>query len=189
VATVLDDSGEGTYLLRRGPLWKAVRASGSLPAVLPPTFTEDGRMLVDGAVTDNIPLRSMKAIKAGPNLIVHFGTRSMQQRFAVDYASIPGRWSLFRQMLTPSGRRKLPNLPNPIDVLQRCLTMHQTTDSLPLGPLDLVLTVPVLPGANFMDFDRHSEVFTASYQWCCQQIDLLAEQENSALAAILAAGA
>ena len=36
VATVLDGSGEGLHLLRRGPLWKAVRASGSLPAVLPP---------------------------------------------------------------------------------------------------------------------------------------------------------
>jgi predicted acylesterase/phospholipase RssA len=32
-------------------------------------------MLVDGAVIDNIPLRSMKALKAGPNLVVHFGER------------------------------------------------------------------------------------------------------------------
>ena len=186
VATVLDDSGEGTYLLRRGPLWKAVRASGSLPAVLPPAFTADGRMLVDGAVIDNIPLRPMKALKAGPNLVVHFGTRAMPQRFEVDYASIPGRWGLFRQMLTPSGRRQLPDVPNPVNVLQRCLTMHQTPDSLPLGALDLVLTVPVLPGANFMDFDRHSDVFEASYQWCRHQIDELVGQENSALAAILA---
>jgi NTE family protein len=30
VATVLDGSGEGLHLIRRGPLWKAVRASGSL---------------------------------------------------------------------------------------------------------------------------------------------------------------
>ena len=143
-------------------------------------------MLVDGSVIDNIPLRSMKAIKAGPNLVVHFGTRAMQQRFAVDYASIPGRWGLFRQMLTPSGRRKLPNLPNPVSVLQRCLSMHQTPDSLPLGPLDLVLTVPVFPGANFMDFDRHTEVFAAAYRWCHQQIDELADKGSPALAAILA---
>jgi NTE family protein len=119
-------------------------------------------------------------------LVVHFGTRAMPQRFAVDYASIPGRWGLFRQMLTPSGRRQLPDVPNPVNVLQRCLTMHQTPDSLPLGALDLVLTVPVLPGANFMDFDRHSDVFEASYQWCRHQIDELVGQESSALAAILA---
>jgi tetratricopeptide (TPR) repeat protein len=45
----------------------------------------------------------LRALKAGPNLIVHFGTRSTQERFAVDYASIPGRWDLMRKMLTPSG--------------------------------------------------------------------------------------
>jgi NTE family protein len=186
VATVLDGSGEGPYLLRHGPFWKAVRASGSLPAVLPPVFTDDGRMLVDGAVVDNIPLRPMKALKAGPNLVVHFGARAMQQRFEVDYTSIPGRWRLVRQMLTASGRRKLPDVPNPISVLQRCLVMHQRPELLPIGPLDLVLTVPALPGANFMDFDRHTEVFEAAYQWGRRQIDELAEKGDPALAAILA---
>jgi NTE family protein len=186
VATVLDGSGQGPYLIRRGPFWKAVRASGSLPAVLAPVFTDDGRMLVDGGVIENIPLRSMKTLKAGPNLVVHFGMREEPQRFEVDYTSIPGRWRLVRQMLTPSGRRKLPVVPNPINVLQRCLVMHQSPELLPAGPLDLVLAVPALPGANFMDFDRHAEVFEAAYQWCRGRIDELDKQGNPALAAILA---
>jgi len=186
VATVLDGSGEEPYLLRRGPFWKAARASGSLPAVLPPVFTDDGRMLVDGAVIDNIPLRPMQALKAGPNLVVHFGARANQEHFAVDYMSIPGRWDLMRQLLTPSGRKKLPAVPNPIGVLQRCLVMHQRPESLPLGPLDLVLTVPPIPGANFMDFDHHSEVFDAAYQWCRRRIAELEDKGDPALAAILA---
>jgi NTE family protein len=186
VATLLDGSGQGPYLMRRGPLWKAVRASSSLPAVLPPVFTDDGRMLVDGGVVENIPLLSMKTLKTGPNLVVHFGLRGMQQQFAVDYVNIPGRWSLIRQMLTPGGRRRLPALPNPIAVLQRCLVMNQSLALLPVGPLDLVLTVPNLPGASFMDFDRHLEVFQAAYEWCNDQIDALNDQRNPALAAILA---
>jgi NTE family protein len=186
VATVLDGSAEGPHLIRRGLFWKAVRASGSLPAVLPPVFTDDGRMLVDGGVIENIPLRSMKTLKSGPNLVVHFGLRDMQQRFAVDYRSIPGRWPLVRHLLTPAGRRRLPAVPNPIAVLQRCLVTHQNPELLPVGPLDLVLTVPALPGANFMDFDRHSEVFEAAYQWCGRRIDELAGQGDPALAAILA---
>jgi NTE family protein len=123
VATVLDGSGDGLHLLRRGPLWKAVRASGSLPAVLPPMLSDDGRLLVDGAVIDNIPLRPMQALKAGPNLVVHFGERGMPQRFATDYMSIPGRWSMMCRMLTPSGRRALPQVPSPIGIIQRCLVM------------------------------------------------------------------
>jgi NTE family protein len=186
VATVLDGSGEGLHLIRRGPLWKAVRASGSLPAVLPPVLTDDGRMLVDGAVVDNIPLRPMKALKAGPNLVVHFGERGASQRFTADYASIPGRWGLMRQMLTSSGRRNLPEVPSPISVIQRCLVMNQAPELLPLGPLDLVLQVPVLAGASFMDFDRHAQVYEAAYRWCGRQIDALLDHGNPALAALLA---
>jgi NTE family protein len=185
VATVLDGSGDGLHLMRRGPLWKAVRASGSLPGVLPPVLTDDGRMLVDGAVVDNIPLAPMKALKAGPNLVVHFGGRGAPQRFAADYASIPDRWGLMRQMLTPSGRRKLPDVPSPVGVIQRCLVMHQAPELLPLGPLDLVLEVPVLEGASFMDFDRHAQVCDAAYRWCRGQIDVLLEQGSPALAALL----
>jgi NTE family protein len=186
VAAVLDADGEGPYLIRRGPLWRAARASGSLPAVLPPVFTEDGRMLVDGGVIDNIPLRAMKALKSGPNLVVHFGARHPAHRSPVDYADIPGRWRLARAMLTASGRSKLPALPNPIAMLQRCLGLHQSLESLPVGPLDLVLTVPPLAGAQFMDFDRHLEVFEAAYRWCRTQIDELTASGNPALAAILA---
>jgi NTE family protein len=154
--------------------------------VLPPVLTDDGRMLVDGAVIDNIPLRPMKALKAGPNLVVHFGERGMLQRFAADDLGIPGRWRLMRQLLTPSGRRKLPRLPGPIGVIQRCLVMHQAPELLPLGPLDLVLEVPVLAGANFMDFDRHTEVFEAAHQWCRRRIDELLDHGDPALGAILA---
>jgi NTE family protein len=185
VSTILDGSGQGAHLIRRGPLWKAVRASCSLPAILPPVFGDDGHMLVDGGMVDNIPLRPMKSLKTGPNLVVHFDFVETR-RFSVDYMSIPGRWSLIRQLLTPGGRRKLPAIPGPIDVLQRCLLMNQNPALLQLGPHDLVLSVPIMPGASLLDFDRHSQVFEASYQWCRAQIDKFAETGNPALSAILA---
>jgi NTE family protein len=185
VATLLDGSSQGPHVIRCGPMWKAVRASVSLPAILPPVFTDDGRILVDGGVIDNIPLRSMQSLKVGPNLVVHFGARETQ-RFEIDYANIPGRWGLIRRMLTPSGRRTLPAVPGPIGVLERCLSMNQNPDLLPAGPLDLVLNVPPSPGVGFMDFDRHTEVFEAAYEWCLGQIDALEQAGNPALTAILA---
>ena len=186
VTTLLDGSWQGPYLMRSGPLWKAVRASGSLPAILPPVISDDGRLLVDGGVVDNIPLGPMSAIKTGPNLVVHFGLRGRVQRFEVDYGSIPGRWQLARSLLTRTGRGRLPPIPGPIGVLQRCLVLNQDPDRLPIGPLDLVLPVPELPGATLLDFDRHFEVFEGAYQWCKRRIDELGEQNDAALAAILA---
>jgi NTE family protein len=186
VTTLLDGSWQGPYLMRSGPLWKAVRASGSLPAILPPVISDDGRLLVDGGVVDNIPLSPMNALKTGPNLVAHFGLRGRAQRFEVDYMSIPGRWQLARSLLTRTGRGRLPPIPGPIGVLQRCLVLNQDPDRLPTGPLDLVLPVPELPGATLLDFDRHFEVFEGAYQWCKRRIDELGEQNDAALAAILA---
>jgi NTE family protein len=185
VATALDGSGDGLHVFRRGPLWIAVRASGSIPAVLPPVLTADGLMLVDGGVVDNIPLRPMKAMKAGPNLVVHFGMR--ESRFAIDYASIPGRGELLRRMLTPGGRRKLPAIPGPIGVLQRCLVLNENIAQLSVDATDLVLQVPAFAGTNFMDFERHSAVVEAAYHWCRAQLDRLSAEGNPALAAMLAA--
>ena len=77
-------------------------------------------------------------------------------------------------------------MPNPIGVLQRCLVLNQSPELLPVGPLDLVLTVPELAGASFMDFDQHFEVFEAAYQWCKARIDELGAKGDPALMAILA---
>jgi NTE family protein len=186
VATDVDRAGHGLYIIRRGPLWKAVRASGSIPAVLPPMFTDDGRMLVDGAVVDNIPLGPMKALKSGPNVVVHFGEPPAQPH-TVKYESIPGRWKLLWRMLNPFARERLPDVPGPISVLRRCFGIHQNPDLLTTDPLDLVLAPPPFPGSNVIDFDRHTEVFEAAYRWCNGEIDRLTAERNPALEAILGA--
>lgn len=187
VATDVDRAGESLYVIRQGPLWKAVRASCSIPAVLPPMFTDDGRMLVDGGVVDNIPLDSMKALKSGPNLVVYFDLPPAKPHTVV-YESIPGRWELLGKLLNPFAREKLPNVPGPVSVLRRCLVVHQSPSLLPMGPLDLILTPPPFPGSSFLNFDRHSDVFEAAYNWCSIQLDRLAAEPNQALEAILATG-
>jgi NTE family protein len=56
----------GTYHLhRRGRLSRALRASISLPGVLPP-YTENGEVLVDGAVMKNFPADIMRSFHLGP---------------------------------------------------------------------------------------------------------------------------
>ncbi len=56
----------GSYHLhRRGSLHSALRASISLPGVLPPVC-EDGAVLVDGAVMKNFPADVMRSMQLGP---------------------------------------------------------------------------------------------------------------------------
>lgn len=182
-AVATDLSANRSYVLRSGPMWEAMRASAAIPGVLPPMFTKDGRMLVDGALVDNIPLKPMQRLKAGPNLVVHFGLPQFEP-FDIDYSTIPGRWPLIRRMLF--ARHKLPAVPGPVKVLRRCLFANATFDRNWVGPQDLVLAPPRFPGSSFLDFDRHHAVFHASYRWALQQLDALIAAKDPAMMAMLA---
>jgi NTE family protein len=70
-AVAADLSSMSLTELRTGPLWEAVRASSAIPGILPPFFTSEGRMLVDGGCIDNMPFRTMHRLKTGPNVVVN----------------------------------------------------------------------------------------------------------------------
>ncbi len=107
VATNL--STHSLELIRTGLLWQAVRASSAIPGLLPPFYTRDGVMLVDGSLVDNVPLAPMHQMKSGPNLVVHFGEPATEM-FDVDYAALPGRFELLRVAAdaVPARRRCRP---------------------------------------------------------------------------------
>ena len=179
VATNL--STQSVELIRTGLMWKAVRASAAIPCVLPPFFTEQGEILVDGSIMDDAPLVPMQGLKTGPNVIVHFG-RTGRQRVEVAYEDMPGRGQLIASLFNP--RARLPRAPKMLSMLFRTLVAHQRYE-LPLEPHDLVLTPSSLPGGSLMSFDRHMEVFNAAHQWALGQIETLAASGDAALAAIL----
>jgi NTE family protein len=183
-AIATDLSASAPYLFRSGPLWRALRASGSIPGALPPMFTADGRMLVDGGLVDNIPLKPMHSLKAGPNVVVHFGLPKFEA-FPIDYEAIPGRWSLIARMLF--SRRNLPAVPGPVNILRRCLFANATFDQSLLGPHDLILDPPAFPGSNFFDFARHTEVFRASYRWAIERIDAQIAKADPVMMALIEA--
>lgn len=182
VATNL--STHSLELIRTGPLWQAVRASSAIPGLLPPFYTADGAMLVDGCLIDNVPLASMHQLKSGPNLVVHFG-EPPGEMFDVDYASLPGRLELIAALMTPFRKKLLPAAPSAVNVLWRSLVAHQRYDMLPVGPFDTVMRPPTPLGIDVTDFDRHAEIFEASYGWAKDAIAALEAGGSSAIAALL----
>ncbi len=58
----------------RGPVWRALRASVAIPGLLPPVV-EDGEILVDGAVMNNLPAATMTEWNQGPIIGVDVGRR------------------------------------------------------------------------------------------------------------------
>lgn len=62
--------GREAIVHRVGPMVDAVMASLSIPGVFPPIATDDGRLLVDGGVLDNLPVGTMAANGEGPVIAV-----------------------------------------------------------------------------------------------------------------------
>ena len=167
---------------RRGLLWHAVRASGSIPGMLPPFYTAEGEMLVDGALMDNVPLAPMKALKAGPNVVVALGSDA-PVRYPVDYDAIPGPRQLLAAMLNPVARRRLPPAPGIFQVIMLSMMANRPSD-LALGDSD-VLVRPELPeDLRFAQWERHREIFQQTYRttaaWIAAQSD-----KNPALRAVI----
>ncbi|WP_431014785.1 patatin-like phospholipase family protein [Bradyrhizobium pachyrhizi] len=183
VATNL--STHSLELIRTGLLWQAVRASSAIPGLLPPFYTRDGSMLVDGCLVDNVPLAQMHQMKSGPNLVVHFGDPATEM-FDVDYAALPGRLELLASLLTPFRKKLLPAAPSAVNVLWRSLVAHQRYDTLPTTPLDMVMRPPTPDGIDVTDFDRHQEIFESSYRWARETIAASEAAHNPAIAAIVA---
>ncbi len=159
----------GLVAHRSGSLWRAIRASASIPALLPPVYTPEGDMLVDGCLLDNVPVRVMRDLKRGPNVVVSFKPPTLD-RCTVDYEALPSRAALMRLALNPLGRRRLPNAPGLIAVLMRALMANRRDFQHELQADDLSLIPPVPAGMGFLDWHRHRELFHAAYGWACAEL-------------------
>lgn len=156
-----------TYTLhvhRSGDLWTAVRASGSIPVLLPPIYTGDGQMLVDGGLIDNVPIRQMHEMKSGPNVVVSFLVPEMQ-RFDVDYANLPQRAELIRKTILPFAASGLPPAPSLVTVLMRALLANRDDFQRFLTAEDQLLVPPIPADIGFLDWHRHRELYEFGYNW------------------------
>jgi NTE family protein len=179
VSTNLTD--QRLHVHRRGPVWQAVRASSSLPGVLPPFFTSAGEMLVDGGLMDNVPLRPVKAIKTGPNVAVALTLRA-RTTYQVDYARIPGCRQLVTAVLNPFSRR-LPKVPGIVQVI--ALSMLASRADLQAADSDVVITPEFGRDIGFMSWDRHTDVLRAARHETAATIGRRLAAADAALAAVL----
>lgn len=102
-----------------GMLWKAVRASISIPGIGPPAI-ENGEILVDGGLIDNVPVAAMKKFCQGFALAVDVSEQlEFKSKLAESY-TVSG-WKLLWQRLKPFAERS--DIPNILDILYRTTTV------------------------------------------------------------------
>lgn len=150
------------HLHRSGPLWKAVRASGSIPALLPPVLTGEGEVLTDGGLLENVPVETMRRVKAGPNVVFDFNHGS-GWRVQADYDALPGRLGALRGFLFKRSRKmRFPRIPS---ILSRAMIINSRREAgrRDMGR-DILVRLPTAPRANFLDWTKGQQNYEIGHR-------------------------
>ena len=167
-----------TVILERGSLWKAVRASSSLPGVFVPVLRE-GNVFVDGAIVNNLPGDIMRK-RCQKVIVVDVGSETT---FAFQMAEFPSPWEFLWHRILPFGKRV--EGPNIAAVLMRATEVgsHQKTDEVKRDA-DLCLRPPI-DEFGVLEFESIDRIVEAGYRYTQEKLEQI--RSNKALAGIFLA--
>ena len=141
VSTNLTTAAETLH--RSGPLADAIRASLSLPGILPPV-TREGHLLVDGALLNNLPTDVMERFSLGGLVIGVDVAPELDLEGSYDFKSELSGWKVLWDRINPF--RRAPGVPNILSVLVRS-TLVASAAASRRKPVDeernLSLEIPV----------------------------------------------
>jgi NTE family protein len=144
----------GTYELHRsGLVREALRASISLPGVLPPV-TVGNDVLVDGAVVKNFPADVMRSIQLGPIVGVDVGRGR-----SVDAADVEPPASLWRWFMSGDWRRGPPI----VSILMRAATVRAGSELAQAHQMVDVLVQPDVDMIEIRDWKAFAPAVEAGY--------------------------
>ena len=163
---------------RTGPVAQWVRASLSVPGIMPPAMSNDGNMLVDGAVLNNLPVDVMRRLTAGPIIAVDI-CPSVDLAFGRGHRHTPPPWQLMRSAVEHSERRRF--VPPIFRILHRtALLRSERQRREAVREADLYLTPPVT-AYDMFDWDSVDELINIGYRHAAPIIAEWKRQQASSL--------
>jgi NTE family protein len=154
----------GAYQMhRRGLLRKALRASISLPGILPPA-TDDNNVLVDGAVMKNFPADVMRISQLGP--IVGIDVSAGRSITADDVARPASVW----RWIWSGQWRKGPPI---VSLLMRAATVSTSRDLSAAREATDVLVTPDVSKVEIRDFSAYDPAVAEGYRAMIAALDRL----------------
>jgi len=157
------DLTSGTdYVHRSGLLWRALRASVALPGILPPVTVEDGHLLVDGGVMNNLPVDVMAAEARGPIIAVDVAGEIDLRAYDTKY----GERSLWTRLF-----RYKPGTPSIISILMRAGTVGSDAQRRIVKEQAEFLYEPPLEGVGMRDWKAFERAIAQGYAHAMLQIE------------------
>ncbi len=124
----------------RGEAWRAMRASVSLPGVLPPVF-HDGDLLVDGGLLDNLPVVTMRERLGGGPVVAVDLRRDVALTVKEPFEPVLSGWSVLLARL----RGRDPGIPGIAAILLRAFELGSVAQGARPGATPELHLRPELP--------------------------------------------
>lgn len=151
----------------RGPLWRAVRASASVPGVFPPMVVDDA-VLVDGGVVDNLPVARARRLHPGATIISSdVGRRHEPLNVDLPAGGVVGGW---RTTWEKVGRRR--ETPSLVTLLYRLTALGGGAIQSTEGDVHIE---HVLDGIGLFDFASGRPAIASGYE---RTMSVLAESDR-----------
>jgi predicted acylesterase/phospholipase RssA len=145
-------------VMERGPLWRAVRMSSSLPGLLPP-IADRGDLFVDGGLLNNLPADVMRERGAGLVIGVDV-TPGVDLRTSEEVeASISGWSALWRRVV--SRQRAFPSI---VDIMSRAALVGCIRDAARMRAACDVYVAPAVEAYAMGDFGAIDRLIAAGYE-------------------------
>jgi NTE family protein len=150
------------YVHRSGLLWRALRASVALPGILPPVTEHGGHLLVDGGVTNNLPVDVMAAEARGPIVAVdvsgEIDLRADDERY--------GERSILSLVM-----QRMRGSPSIISILMRAGTLGSDLQRRSVREQADFLFEPPLDGISIRDWRSFERTIEQGYAHAMLQIE------------------
>jgi predicted acylesterase/phospholipase RssA/CRP-like cAMP-binding protein len=153
-----------------GPLWKAIRASISLPGIYPPVFSQ-GNLLVDGAVLNNLPVEIMnKKFNAGKVIASLVLMSSDKYKSSIE-ADILSGWKILLDKLNPfSVKTYIPRIDT---ILARSMNLNELNHQMMQAQQSDFSFLLNLGQFGLMDFKQYPEIIETGYRQAMQKLESL----------------
>lgn len=142
---------------RRGPLWRWLRASVSIPGVLPPII-ENGELFVDGATINNLPVDVMRESGVGRVIGVDVGADRTFTTDSVD-SDAPPLWRVLKWFRS---RKQRINI---LQILWRAGMVNSATNTIARRELSDLLLQPPLEQIDMLNWRAFDRAIEAGYRY------------------------
>jgi len=147
----------------RGPLWRVVRSTISIPGIFSPVPTPSGQLLIDGAVLNTFPVDIMQNQLGGKGSIIGVNvSQIIEIREYFNYGTSLSGWHALASRINPFARKiRIPRL---VETLLRSTDIKSIIRLNETKSMLDVLIEPDLSAIPLMEFKSYERVSEIGYK-------------------------